>query len=106
MASVLTAPSPDRSTQTSTEEITNMHEAKAKVVHDVAARELVHLGRATTVKEGLNWSTLVTVIIFHIGALAAFFFFSWQRLAVMAGIYVLAIFVGIGMCYHRLLPHR
>ena len=40
------------------------------------------------------------------GALAAFFFFSWQRLAVMAVLYVLAINVGIGMCYHRLLTHR
>ena len=38
--------------------------------------------------------------------LAALFLFSWQRLVVMAVIYVLAINVGIGMCYHRLLTHR
>ena len=64
------------------------------------------MGKAATVPEGLNWLTLVTVGLFHVGALAAFFFFSWQRLAVMAILYVLAINVGIGMCYHRLLTHR
>ena len=54
----------------------------------------------------INWITLATIGLFHVGALAAFFFFSWQRLAVMAILYVLAINVGIGMCYHRLLTHR
>jgi fatty-acid desaturase len=38
--------------------------------------------------------------------LAAFFFFSWSRLAVASILYILAINVGIGMCYHRLLTHR
>ena len=41
-----------------------------------------------------------------LGALAALFFFSWQRLVGQAVLYVLAINVGIGMCYHRLLTHR
>ena len=39
------------------------------------------------------------------GAVAALFFFTWQRLAVTAALYVLAINFGIGMCYHRLLTH-
>jgi fatty-acid desaturase len=102
MASVLTAPSPERASQPSAE----AHESTSKPVHDVAARELVRMGKAATVKEGINWITLTTIILFHAGALAAFFFFSWQRLAVMAILYVLAINVGIGMCYHRLLTHR
>jgi fatty-acid desaturase len=76
------------------------------VVHTASTREQVRMGRAATVAEGVNWITLVTVGFFHAGALAAFFFFSWQRLAVMAILYVLAINVGIGMCYHRLLTHR
>jgi len=46
------------------------------------------------------------VVLFHIGAVAALFMFSWQRLLVMLVMYVLAINVGIGMCYHRLLTHR
>ncbi len=64
------------------------------------------MGKAASIPAGLNWLTVTTVVLFHIGALAAFFFFSWRRLAVMAVLYVLAINVGIGMCYHRLLTHR
>jgi stearoyl-CoA desaturase (delta-9 desaturase) len=37
---------------------------------------------------------------------AALFFFTWQRLTVMLILYFLAINLGIGMCYHRLLTHR
>ena len=105
MASVLTAPSPKDTPAIVTETASTIDEAAAPV-HAVAARDLLHMGRAVTVKEGLNWLTVATVIVFHAGALAAFFFFTWQRLAVMAILYVLAINVGIGMCYHRLLTHR
>ncbi len=72
----------------------------------VPARELLRMGRAATVGDGINWLTLWVIVIFHVGALAAFFFFSWQRLAAMVVLYILAINVGIGMCYHRLLTHR
>src|SRR5579863_2527794 len=74
--------------------------------HSVSAKTEIHMGRAATVSEGVNWLTVATIIVFHVGALAALFLFSWQRLVVMAILYVLAINVGIGMCYHRLLTHR
>jgi fatty-acid desaturase len=77
-----------------------------KSEHNVAAKLEIRMGRAATANEGMNWLTLVTIIVFHAGALAALFMFSWQRLLVMAILYVLAINVGIGMCYHRLLTHR
>ncbi len=64
------------------------------------------MGRAATVRDGINWTTLWVIAAFHVGSLAAFFFFTWQRLAVMGLMYALAINVGIGMCYHRLLTHR
>lgn len=64
------------------------------------------MGRAATGSDGLNWVTVGFMALFHVGALAALFFFSWQRLAVAVVLYVLAINVGIGMCYHRLLTHR
>ena len=70
------------------------------------ARLQVRMGRAASVGEGVNWLTLTVLIVFHLGALAALFFFTWQRLTVMLALYVLAINVGIGMCYHRLLTHR
>jgi fatty-acid desaturase len=104
MASVLTVTSPD--TSEAVTESNEKNEANASSVHNVAARDLVRMGRAVSVNEGLNWFTLTIIAIFHAGALAAFFFFSWQRLAVMAVLHVLAINVGIGMCYHRLLTHR
>jgi len=71
-----------------------------------AARLQVRMGRAATVGEGINWLTLTFLIVFHLGAVAALFFYNWQRLTVMVALYVLAINVGIGMCYHRLLTHR
>jgi fatty-acid desaturase len=78
----------------------------ARAAHNVPARQQVRMGRAATMPEGLNAFTVAIIVFFHAGALAALFFFSWQRLAVMAVLYVLAINVGIGMCYHRLLTHR
>jgi fatty-acid desaturase len=72
----------------------------------VPARQQLRMGRSAAVPAGVNSLTLVVVALFHVGALAALFFFSWQRLLVMAILYVLAINVGIGMCYHRLLTHR
>ena len=55
---------------------------------------------------GINWVTAIFIAIFHVGAVAALFCFSWQRLAVAAVLWVLAINFGIGVCYHRLLTHR
>ncbi len=74
--------------------------------HAVPARRLLRMGRTAAVSDGLSWGMLFVIGLFHAGALAALFLFSWQRLVVMAVIYVLAINVGIGMCYHRLLTHR
>jgi stearoyl-CoA desaturase (delta-9 desaturase) len=72
----------------------------------IPARLQVCVGRAASVGKGINWLTLGVLVAFHLGAVAALFFFTWQRLTVMAVLYVLAINVGIGMCYHRLLTHR
>src|SRR5271166_1258546 len=109
MASVLTAPStpavtPEGITLPIPESPESM--ATTAAARAVPAKLEVHMGRAATIKEGINWLTLTVIVAFHIGALAALFFFSWQRLLVMLVLYVVAINVGIGMCYHRLLTHR
>ncbi len=106
MASVSSAPSASACTDITPGSLSPEREAQSTAGHSVAARELIRMGRAATVTAGINWLTLAVVVIFHLGALAALFFFSWQRLAAMAVLYVLAINVGIGMCYHRLLTHR
>ncbi|HTJ30727.1 MAG TPA: fatty acid desaturase [Acidobacteriaceae bacterium] len=54
----------------------------------------------------INWITAIAMGLFHVGAIAAFFFFSWSNVIAAAIMYFLAINVGIGMCYHRLLTHR
>jgi stearoyl-CoA desaturase (delta-9 desaturase) len=72
----------------------------------VAAPAEIILGRAAAIGQGVNWLTLGVLVAFHVGALAAFFFFTWQRLVVMVALYVVAVNFGIGMCYHRLLTHR
>jgi fatty-acid desaturase len=53
-----------------------------------------------------NWVTTGFMLAFHIGAVAALFFFTWKALIAAVILYVLSINVGIGMCYHRLLTHR
>jgi stearoyl-CoA desaturase (delta-9 desaturase) len=54
----------------------------------------------------INWATAVVMALFHAGAVAALFCFSWKNLAAFAIMYFFAINVGIGMAYHRLLTHR
>src|SRR5271167_3509465 len=53
-----------------------------------------------------SWITAVFMVAFHIGAIAALFFFSWGAVITAAILYVFAINMGIGMGYHRLLTHR
>src|ERR1700760_1185206 len=54
----------------------------------------------------INWTTTLFMVAFHVGAVAALFMFSWKALIVSVVLYAIAINVGIGMCYHRLLTHR
>jgi stearoyl-CoA desaturase (delta-9 desaturase) len=69
------------------------------------ARAEVHMGRADC-ETGIIWTTAIFMAIFHLGAIAALFFFSWTNLIVAVVLYIFAINLGIGMGYHRLLTHR
>jgi fatty-acid desaturase len=57
-------------------------------------------------RQGMNVFTTIILIVLHVGAVAAFFFFSWQRLAAAIGLYYIATGLGISMGYHRLHTHR
>ena len=105
MASAATIASPAIVTETLTLPIPEVFDTSI-AAPSVPARLEVRMGRAVSVGEGVNWLTVGVIAAFHLGALAALFFFSWQRLAVMLVLYVVAINLGIGMCYHRLLTHR
>ncbi len=107
MATVVSVPSPETAPEVSSNSNSAVQAAPSSAAsRAVPAKLEIRMGRAATTGEGVNWFTLIIIIVFHVGALAALFLFSWQRLVVMAVLYVLAINVGIGMCYHRLLTHR
>lgn len=58
-------------------------------------------------KQGaLNRTTAGFMILFHIGAVAALFMFSWQALLATLILAWMAGSLGIGMGFHRLLTHR
>jgi len=57
-------------------------------------------------RNGLNWPTTVILVLIHIGALAAFFFFSWKAVIAAVFLYWVATGLGISMGYHRLHTHR
>ena len=57
-------------------------------------------------RDGINWTSVVAFSIFHIGAIAALFFFTWPAFFVFLALYWISLSLGIGMGYHRLLTHR
>ena len=67
-------------------------------------QNVVELHRPGTGK--INWTTLIAVTVFHLLAIPALFFFSWQNLLAALVLWWLAGSLGIGVGYHRLLTHR
>lgn len=57
-------------------------------------------------RQGLNWITTVVLVLFHIGAIAAFFFFSWPAVIAAVFLYWMCTGLGISLGYHRLHTHR
>ncbi len=57
-------------------------------------------------KSGINWNTTIFLVIFHIGAIAALFTFSWPALIVSLALWWISGSLGIGIGFHRLLTHR
>jgi len=55
---------------------------------------------------GFNWINVFFVSLFHLGAIAALFTFSWQAFALTIFLWWVSGSVGIGMGFHRLLTHR
>jgi fatty-acid desaturase len=80
-------------------------ETKTPRQHYTPKTDLPTLGRAAQGGQ-LSWITAIFMVAFHIGAIAALFFFSWGAVIAAAILYVFAINMGIGMGYHRLLTHR
>ena len=59
-----------------------------------------------TFVQPINRLTTFFMVLFHIGAIAALFMFSWKALTLALVLWWIAGSLGIGMGYHRLLTHR
>ena len=55
---------------------------------------------------GVNWANVIFLIVAHVAAVAALFFWSWPALITAIVLYWVGGSLGIGMGYHRLLTHR
>ena len=64
------------------------------------------LGRPAAAENEINWVTASFMVMFHLGAIAALFFFTWKALSVAVALWWVSMSLGIGMGYHRLLVHR
>ena len=62
--------------------------------------------RAAKEKLGVNWANVIFIIVAHIAAVAALFFWSWPAVITGFVLFYVAGSFGIGMGYHRLLTHR
>ena len=54
----------------------------------------------------VNWVTSLILVGLHIGAVAAFFFFSWKAFFVAIALHWVAVGWGISLGYHRLHTHQ
>jgi stearoyl-CoA desaturase (delta-9 desaturase) len=59
-----------------------------------------------TKKSGINWSTTIFLLLFHVGAIAALFMWSWKAFAITVFLWWVSGSLGVGMGFHRLLTHR
>jgi stearoyl-CoA desaturase (delta-9 desaturase) len=55
---------------------------------------------------GINWGTGIFLVISHLAAIAALFFWSWPAIIVAVFLYWVGGSLGIGMGFHRLITHR
>jgi fatty-acid desaturase len=53
-----------------------------------------------------NWLIIIVLVAFHVGAIAAFFFFTWPAFIAALILYFVSMCLGISMGYHRLHTHR
>ena len=68
--------------------------------------DLQDLQKRQAEKNEVNWITAAFMAAFHVGAIAALFFFTWKALFVAMFLWWVSGSLGIGMSYHRLLTHR
>ncbi len=58
------------------------------------------------ITQRMNFATTLTMVLFHLGAVAALFMFNWKAFATAVFLYWFCTGLGISMGFHRLLTHR
>jgi len=53
----------------------------------------------------INWASIIWIALLHVGAIGAFFTFTWQGLVALVALHWLTGSVGICLGFHRLLTH-
>jgi stearoyl-CoA desaturase (delta-9 desaturase) len=76
------------------------------VEEGIMMTELEVLKKRQAAADEVNWVTAGFMMAFHIGAVAALFFFTWKAFFVAAFLWWVSTSLGIGIGYHRLLTHR
>jgi fatty-acid desaturase len=69
-------------------------------------RTVASFSHDRTFTQPVVWVTALFIAMFHVGAVAALFVFSWPAFLLATVLWWVAGGLGIGMGYHRLLTHR
>src|SRR6202011_1627211 len=81
-------------------------EAQYRVRGKNMAIDLEVLDRKAAADDEVNWVTAIFMGLFHVGAIAALFFFTWKAFLISMFLWWVSGSLGVGMGYHRLLTHR
>src|SRR5690348_1707988 len=65
-----------------------------------------HIGATPAKRDTVHRGTAIFLIIAHLAAVAALFFWSWPAVITAIILYCVGWSLGIGMGWHRLLTHR
>ena len=68
--------------------------------------KLIARARAEYSFSTVNWLTAAIMVLFHVGAVAAFWFTTWTNVVVALVLHWFAVGLGISLGYHRLHTHR
>lgn len=60
---------------------------------------------ASRFPQGVSWPITLWMLAMHVGAVAAFFYFSWSGLAIAIALHFVTACLGVTLGYHRLLTH-
>src|SRR4030088_3420894 len=82
-----------------------------ETMNEATSQEMSETGEGTNRRERATrdvfiWGTAIAVGLFHVGAIAALFFFTWPAFFAAIFLWWVSGSLGIGMSYHRLLTHR